>query len=142
MVTVRYLDGAKEICVEVTEEFAASYAEMERKEALIERKETRRHQSLDKSLDNGFDFPDGSLSPEEAVIAEEEKEKLYIALSRLQPSQRELIYKVYFKDETMADIAAEIGIDASSVRHRMIRSLTSLKKFYFETATFGDSRGY
>lgn len=48
-------DGTREE-IEVTEEFAAEYAEMEHKDALIERKETRRHQSLDKSLEHGFDI--------------------------------------------------------------------------------------
>ena len=44
-----FADGTRQE-IEVAEEFAKKYAEMEHKDALIERKETRRHQSLDKSL--------------------------------------------------------------------------------------------
>ena len=48
MARIRYFDGAKHVEIEVTEEFAADYAAMENRDKLIERKEKRRHQSLDK----------------------------------------------------------------------------------------------
>ena len=60
MARIRYFDGAKHVEIEVTEEFAAEYAAMEHRDKLIERKETRRHQSLDKSLEHGWDIPDPS----------------------------------------------------------------------------------
>ena len=41
-ITYRFADGTRKE-IEVTEEFAAEYAEMDHKDALIERKETRRH---------------------------------------------------------------------------------------------------
>ena len=53
----RFADGHCED-IEVTKEFAVHYAEMEHQDALTERKETRRHQSLDKSMEHGFDIPD------------------------------------------------------------------------------------
>ena len=53
----RFSDGYYEK-IEVTEEFATAYAEMEHRDKLTERKETRRHQSLDKSMEHGFDVPD------------------------------------------------------------------------------------
>lgn len=52
MAHIKYFDGIKYIEIEVTEEFAAKYAELEHKEKLTERKETRRHQSLDKSMEH------------------------------------------------------------------------------------------
>lgn len=60
MARIRYFDGAKHVEIEVTEEFAAEYAAMEYRDKLIERKETRRHQSLDKSLEHGWDIQDPS----------------------------------------------------------------------------------
>lgn len=50
VILYRFADGHREE-LEVTEEFAAEYAEMEHREYLINRKETRRHQSLDKSME-------------------------------------------------------------------------------------------
>ena len=40
MARIKYFDGTKYIEIEVTEEFAAEYAELEHKEKLTERKET------------------------------------------------------------------------------------------------------
>ena len=60
MARILYFDGIKYVEIEVTEEFAAEYAAMEHRDELIERKETRRHQSLDKSLEHGWDIQDPS----------------------------------------------------------------------------------
>ena len=70
-ITYRFVDGHCED-IEVTEGFAAEYEEMEHKGALIERKETRRHQSLDKSLEHGFDI----LDPQAKVSEEIERREL------------------------------------------------------------------
>ena len=73
VILYRFADGHREK-VEVTEEFATQYAEMEHKDALIERKETRRHQSLDKSMEHGFDVPD----PQANVFEEIERRELLL----------------------------------------------------------------
>ena len=67
----RFADGTREE-IEVTEEFAAEYEEVEHKDALIERKETRRHQSLDKSMEHGFDVP----APKANISEEIERREL------------------------------------------------------------------
>ena len=73
MARILYFDGIKYVEIEVTEEFAAEYAAMEHRDKLIERKETRRHQSLDKSLEHGWDIPD--MSADVALQAERTKIK-------------------------------------------------------------------
>lgn len=62
MQTIRYLfvDGTTSD-IEVSDEFAEQYAELEHKGMLTCRKETRRHQSLDKSLEHGWDVIDTSV---------------------------------------------------------------------------------
>ncbi len=52
----RFADGHTEE-VEVTDGFAEQYAELEHKDKLTCRKETRRHQSLDKSMEHVSMFP-------------------------------------------------------------------------------------
>lgn len=47
MATIRIYDGRNYTDVEVTEEFAAQYEQLEKDEKNVNRKETRRHQSLD-----------------------------------------------------------------------------------------------
>ena len=120
-------DG-KVLALEVKSDFAVQYAEMEHKDSLIERKETRRHQSLDKSLEHGFDIPDEKANVEECVERKEDMSRLYIAIAQLQPQQQELIRRVYFNGEKMSDIAREECVDDGSIRHRMQRVVKMLKK--------------
>ena len=91
MARIRYFDGAKHVEIEVTEEFAAEYAAMEHRDKLIERKETRRHQSLDKSLEHGWDIPDPSVDVALQAERNEEKARLSSALKKLTDKQRAVL---------------------------------------------------
>lgn len=96
---------------------------------LNELKETRRHQSLDLSLDNGFELEDEDSSPEDKVIQDETYSNLYKAISTLSKDQQWLIKEVYFKGRSQVEIAKELGIDKSAIRHRIERILEKIKKF-------------
>ena len=113
---------------EVSEELYFQHLLLEKKDALTKRKETRRHQSLDKSLERGFDFPDDRVNVEEEAAFKEAAERLHKAMSKLLPGQRELIRRVYFNEEKMSNIAREEGVDAGSIRHRLRRAVSMLKK--------------
>ena len=52
----KFADGHTEE-IEVTNEAAAAFELLEKYEKKVERKETRRHVSLNLLLENGFDFP-------------------------------------------------------------------------------------
>lgn len=114
--------------VEVPDELYLQYSLLEHRESLIERKETRRHQSLDKSLELGFDIAVSKINIEDKAENNELIERLHKAILKLKPQQQKLIRRIYFYDEKMSDIAREEGVDASSVRHRMQRALKRLKK--------------
>ena len=58
MVTIQYEINGKMIDIEVTEEFARQYKQIETEEKHINRKETRRHQSLETLIDGGFQIVD------------------------------------------------------------------------------------
>lgn len=89
MQTIRYIfsDGATSE-TEVSDEFAEQYAELEHKDKLIERKETRRHQSLDKSMEHGFDIPDLRVDIQAEVERRELSEHVQNALHILTDKQR------------------------------------------------------
>jgi len=97
-ITYRFVDGTREE-IEVTEEFAAEFAEMEHKDALIERKETRRHQSLDKSLEHGFDIPDPQANVSEEIERRELSEEIRKALHKLTDKQRTVALLYNFTDK-------------------------------------------
>ena len=55
LITYKFADGhTKEI--EVSDEVAAAFAQLEKYEKKVERKETRRHVSLNLLMENGYDF--------------------------------------------------------------------------------------
>lgn len=96
---------------------------------LKERKETRRHQSLELSLENGHEFESNSPTPDEKYIEEEIYKALYNALSSLPEEQKWLIKEVYFKDRSQVEIAKELGISKMAITLRLQTILKKLKKF-------------
>lgn len=129
MATIRISDGMNYTDVEVTEEFAAQYAEMEHREFLINRKETRRHQSLDKSMEHGFDAADPNDNVFEQVEQRLWTEKLYKAIAALSPEQQELLRQVYFEYIPQTKIAEQEGVTKKAINNRLARILQRLKKF-------------
>lgn len=124
----RFCDGKIAEC-EVSEEFAAEYAELEHKEKLTERKETRRHQSLDKSMEHGWDIADQSADVVLQAEAEEDKKRLYDAILKLPKEQRKLLEEVYFQDIPQTELAKRDGVTKTAVNNRLARILKKLKKY-------------
>ena len=133
MARIRYFDGTKYVEIEVTEEFASEYAAMEHRDKLIERKETRRHQSLDKSLEHGWDIPDPSADVALQAERNEEKARLSSALQRLTDKQRAVLL-LYIEDGlSFREIAANLGVNKDTVREHYLAAIKNLKKFLQNT---------
>ena len=133
MARILYFDGIKYVEIEVTEEFAAEYAAMEYRDKLIERKETRRHQSLDKSLEHGWDIPDPSADVALQAERNEEKTRLSSALQRLTDKQRAVLL-LYIEDGlSFREIAANLGVNKDTVREHYLAAIKNLKKFLQNT---------
>lgn len=133
MVRIRYFDGAKHVEIEVTEEFASEYAAMEHRDKLIERKETRRHQSLDKSLEHGWDIPDPSADVALQAERNEEKARLSSALQRLTDKQRAVLLLDIEDGLSFREIAANLGVNKDTVREHYLAAIKNLKKFLQNT---------
>ena len=86
-------------------------------------------QSLDASLDGGFDIEDPEQDLFENYIQKIDNEKLREAIKRLEPQQQWLVYQIYFEGRTQKEIAKELGIDKTSLTKRKERILKKLKKF-------------
>lgn len=102
----QFADGTRKE-IEVTEEFAKKYAEMEHKDALIERKETRRHQSLDKSLEHGFDIPDPTVDITEMAERRELSDEIHKALNALTEKKEKYLSCMCRKDYRSEQSAKE-----------------------------------
>ena len=89
--------------------------------------ETRRHVHLD-----ALDPEDKHMSDGTDILADlirkEGYERLYAAIRKLQPQQRELLYRVYWNGEKQKDIAAEDGVSDRAITGRMKKIYAALKK--------------
>ena len=98
----------------------------EYKAQLIERKETRRHRSLERLREEGSDREEFAANFE---IAATEKLNLHNALQQLTTAQRFVIEQYYFKDVKIQDIADRAGVSFQAVAQMLCRAKVKLKKF-------------
>ena len=114
--------------IEVEDALGEVLLEFDRRERNNDRRETRRHMSLD-----GMDFEGewlvSSEDTEGAALCQEDMGRLTRALEMLSPGQRELVLKVYFKGMRIVDIAREEGVGESAVRDRIRRIHKKMKKY-------------
>lgn len=127
-ITYRFADGTREE-IEVTEEFAAKYAEMGHKDALIERKETRRHQSLDKSLEHGFDILDPQANVSEEIERREFFEEIRKALHKLTEKQRTVVLLRILDGMSFREIGERMSLGTYTVRDYFYTAVKKLQKF-------------
>ena len=128
MARIRYFNGAKYVEIEVTEEFASEYAAMEHRDKLIERKETRRHQSLDKSLEHGWDIPDPSADVALQAEQNEEKARLSSALQKLTDKQRAVLLLYIEEGLSFREIGEKLGIYKDTVKEHYHAAIKNLRK--------------
>jgi len=141
VVNYKFADGHTEE-IEVSEEFARQYAEMEHTDALIERKETRRHQSLDKSMEHGFDVPDPYADTAEQAERRELSEEIQSALHKLTDKQRTVFTLHVVEELTFREIGEELGLGTYTVRDYFYNAVKKLQKFLSDIPQNGCSRGY
>lgn len=115
MAVIKIYDGTTYIDVEVTEDFAVQYAAMEKEDGLIERKETRRHQSLNKSMEHGFDIADSTVNIPEQVEQWEVSEKVKNALHKLTDKQRTVVLIHVLDGLSFREIGKQLGLGRYTV---------------------------
>ena len=134
MATINYtLADGKIITLEVDEHTALAYEQIEdethREEERARWRARKKLNSLEEMTELGVQFASGDLTPEQALIKNEDSRRLHNALSKLPAEQRELIIRVYFKGEKQADIAREQGVTRKAINNRLERIYAQLKKF-------------
>ena len=114
--------------VEVDERLGGMLLDLDRQQENNDRKETRRHFSLDGMDYEGEMFASAEDTEREAV-RREDMARLYSAMEALSPAQRELVKKVYFEERKITDIAREEGVSEAAIRNRLKKIYSRLKKF-------------
>ncbi len=137
-----FADGHKEN-IEVEDGVAEVFYELEKYEQKVNRKETRRHISLSKMLEDGFDFPD--LDEDIEVIWEKqeeaereaederlEEEMLNYQRKRLETKltarQAEAYFLFKYLKMKKVRIADEMGVTEGAVRKLILKAENNLEK--------------
>ena len=128
MKTIKYEINGTYIDIEVTDEFAMQYEQIEADEKRINRKETRRHQSLETLIEGGFQIADQESDIEEKAFQNDDIEQLYKAFAVLTEEQKWLVEQVYYHNRKQTEIAAELGICKQALNNRIARILEKIKK--------------
>ena len=118
-IEIEVLKGLGEISIAIDKEICNS-----------DRRETRRHSSISGMEEQGIQFPDETQDIQAIVENRETIEKLSLALEKLLPRQRELIFSVFFEGKPIADIAREEGVTEAAVRNRLRKIYKKLKTFF------------
>lgn len=126
-ITYKFADGT-ESAVEVSDEFYSLYQDMEKADELSERKHARRNQSLERSVDNGWDIADPDADVAVLYEIKERNERLYKAISTLTPEQQTLIKQVFFDRIPQVEIAEQQGTTKMALHNKLTRILRKLKK--------------
>ena len=130
MKTIKYEINGTFIDVEVSDEFARQYEQIETEEKRVNRKETRRHQSLETLVESGFQIVDQESDIEEKAFQNDDIEQLYKAFAVLTEEQKCLIQQVFYYDRKQSEIAAELGIDPTAIRNRLRKIYDKIKKIF------------
>ena len=130
MKRIKYEINGKVIDIEVTDEFVAQYEQIEAKEKRVNRKETRRHQSLDALVESGFQIADQGSDIEANLIMQNNIDLLRRAFAALTNDQKWLVEQVFYYGRKQSEIAAELGIDVTSIRDRLRVIYKQIKNFW------------
>ena len=135
-------DGTtKEVYVVVDEQTAEMLAKIEDKQIvndyLVEEyklfmadfRERRRTQSLDKSLENGFDIVDERQDLFASMVGQIESEEIQNAIKKLDEEQQWIVQAVFFEGKKQIEIARELHITKQAMSQRMAVIKEQLKKF-------------
>ena len=123
----KFVTGEK-VYVDVNEEFEDIILELDNELKNNNRRETRRHESLN-LLDKDKKIADMTADVLEDVLKKLDIDKLYDAIAKLKPQEQELIHKLYLDNNsiTQKQYANYIGIKAKSVQEKSRRIRRKLK---------------
>ena len=115
---------------EVSDEVAEVCIKIEDATKKQDRRESRRHISLSALEEQGKEISENTDIVNK-LIETERINKLQKALKRLLPKQQELIFKVFFCEKTIAEIAREEGVTIPAIYSRLDRIYRKLKEITF-----------
>lgn len=126
--TYYFVDGTSST-VEVSDELFDILTATDKQEENNDRKNTRRHVSLDymNTFDLDVEAPDSD--PYVSLLKKENEAEIRKAIKLLSPTQRNLVEKVFFKEMSLRQIAKEMGVSHQALSKQMAVIYKNLKLF-------------
>lgn len=115
--------------VEVPEDMGEISIDLDRDIFNSNRRETRRHNSVEKLEEQGIQIADKNVDVVSIIENQETNKALYKALDKLSPQQKELIQKVFFEGTPIVVVAEELGITKQACNNRLNKIYKQLKKY-------------
>ena len=126
---ITYESATETIEIEVSERWGNLIKEMDREEARVDRKETRRHEGLNLALDESPWLDSGEENPGDAIARTETGRKIGIALSHLTERQREVFLAVNYYGYGVTEYAEIKGVSQPAITKSLKSAEKKLKKF-------------
>lgn len=139
----KFADGHTEE-IEVTEKVAAAFEQLEKYEKKVERKETRRHVSLNLLLENGFDFPVDNADIVDTIDKQEQEKSEWqeeLFQRKVLDDKKKEIFSLltyrqadaYFRHKYLhikkTEIARYMGVTEGAVRKLIKKAEATLREY-------------
>lgn len=120
--------------IDVEDSIGEIVVEMEVLQSRRNRTETRRHNSLESMQEqrpgrNPWQFIDEKADIEQYIVDSDERERLHLAIGRLEEKDALIVHKYYFENMTMSEVGNELGISAMAISKRLKKIPEKIKKF-------------
>lgn len=126
-INFNFNDGTKST-VNVDDEFYNEYEKLEIESKRIERKETRRHISMNVFEEQGIEFEDKNSFVELKFLEKEKKTEVIKAIKKLTSKRQRLVCEVFYQNKSLSEIAKEQGKSKSAITQQMQVIYKHLKK--------------
>jgi len=124
-----YNTRTRDVDIDVDERWVKILKEMDKEEELNERKETRRHESLNLSMDEHEWLNNHEEPVEETICRLETAEALDEAIATLTAKQRDVFMAVHFYGLSISEVARIKGLNKSTVARNLNAAEKKLKIF-------------
>jgi RNA polymerase sigma factor (sigma-70 family) len=115
--------------IEIDEQFYDLLIEMDRDEFNSDRKHSRRYPISLESCEYEGEWFEDDIDLLADIIQRESYARLRAAIEKLEPSQQDLIHKIYVQNRKIIAVAKEDGVSEAAVRNRLKKIYARLKKF-------------
>ena len=126
--TFKDADGVSQ-AVDLEDNVFEEICDVDYKIRLCNRKERRHCQSLEASMEKGFDIADPNADIIEILDKKQRDAELYAAIAKLSPEQQQLVSDVYLDGKSQSAIAKRQGVSKVAIHLRLQVILKKLKEF-------------